>query len=172
MRPTFAIAPLVLALSSLLVLGCKAKPSEKACAEAIQNMRHITGQDMSDVGAAPEVLIRSCRGNSSKESVECMRAAKTEEDLVRCEGEAGEKFFREAEEERKKNQEKNAAKSKDEQSAKPLPAPDTKVPAPAPAVPAIDAEELPAGGTSTDAQPEAAGEDSVTGDNKVGAGTP
>ncbi|MCP4443765.1 MAG: hypothetical protein GY811_00270 [Myxococcales bacterium] len=84
--------PLVLALglgTAGMGLGCKAKPSEKACGEAIENIRDITKQGANDVGADPVAAIRSCRGNSSKEAVECMRVAKTLADLEKCEGQAG-----------------------------------------------------------------------------------
>lgn len=84
--------PIVLALglgATGLGLGCKAKPSEKACREAIENIRRISGQDANTVGADPIAAIRSCRGNSSKEAVECMRVAKTLQDLEKCEAQAG-----------------------------------------------------------------------------------
>lgn len=111
MRPSFVYVPLALALSSVLLVGCKTKPSEKACKEAIENVRRISGQDMSDVGADPTAAIRSCRGNSSKQSVECMRTAKNIEDLRACEGEAGEAYFQEAAEHEKKQADESAAKA-------------------------------------------------------------
>ena len=82
-----------LGAASLGVSACKAKPSEKKCREAIENVRLLTSQTQSDVGADPKAAIRSCRANSSKESVECMINAKTEEDLAKCEGELGEETF-------------------------------------------------------------------------------
>jgi hypothetical protein len=97
------IAPLALALSASA--SCKSKPSEAACKDAINNMRKIYGQSASDVGADPKTAIRSCRGQSSKETVEFMRNAKTVEDLEKCEGEEGKKFLDEemkADEERLK----------------------------------------------------------------------
>ncbi len=107
MRRVFAFAPLALALCSLPTSACKAKPSEKACKEAIENVRRINRQDTSDVGADPTAAIRSCRGNSSKETVECMRTAKTQEDVRRCEGEEGEKYFNEAQEALEKQEAKS-----------------------------------------------------------------
>ena len=83
------VLPFALALglsTSAAGFGCKAKPSEKACREAIENIRRISGQDANDVGADPVAAVRSCRGNSSKEAVECMRTAKTITDLEACEG--------------------------------------------------------------------------------------
>jgi hypothetical protein len=75
-------------------MGCKAKPSEKDCKDAIENVRRINGQDSSDMGADPIAMIRSCRGSSSQKSVECMLKAKTQEDLQGCEGEVGGKYFK------------------------------------------------------------------------------
>lgn len=86
-----------LALSAALFLSlpaCKAKPSEEACKEAIDNVRRITEQSTSDMGADPIAMIRSCRGSSSKESVECMRVAKTLDDLNKCEGDIGDKYYK------------------------------------------------------------------------------
>ncbi len=85
------------ALLALLCVGttqsCKAKPSEKDCETAINNVRRINGQDSSDMGADPVAMIRSCRGSSSQASVECMMQAKTEEDLLSCEGDVGNDYF-------------------------------------------------------------------------------
>ncbi len=86
------VLPFVLALglgTTAAGFGCKAKPSEKACREAIENIRRISGQDANDVGADPIAAVRSCRGNSSKAAVECMRTAKTIADLEKCEAEGG-----------------------------------------------------------------------------------
>jgi len=86
------VLPFVMALglgTSAAGFGCKAKPSEKACREAIENIRRISGQDANDVGADPVAAVRSCRGNSSKEAVECMRVAKTITDLEKCEAAGG-----------------------------------------------------------------------------------
>ncbi len=86
-RSSHILLLLVLMLGVGLGSACKTKPSEKACKEAIENVRRITTQSASDVGADPIAAIRSCRANSSKEMVECMRTAKTEDDLAKCEGE-------------------------------------------------------------------------------------
>lgn len=78
-----------LAMAAALSLGvqaCKAKPSEEACKDAIENMRSIYGQDSNEMGADPIAAIRSCRAQSSKETVECMRTARTPADLAKCEG--------------------------------------------------------------------------------------
>ncbi len=85
-----------LLLLALLVVGtqaCRPKPSEKDCRAAINNVQHIYNQGSSDIGADPAAVIRSCRGNSSQKSVDCMIAAKTEEDLTACEGDVGTKYF-------------------------------------------------------------------------------
>lgn len=94
------LAARLLSYSSLALLlvgsvACKAKPSEKACEEAINNVNKILGQGSNDMGADPIAVIRSCRGNSSIESVECMRVAKTTEDIKLCEGDIGDKYFQE-----------------------------------------------------------------------------
>ena len=83
----FALA-LVLSAAGL-GMGCKAKPSEKSCREAIDNIRRISGQDANKIGTDPIAAIRSCRGNSSKAAVECWRQAKTEADLEKCEKQVG-----------------------------------------------------------------------------------
>jgi hypothetical protein len=126
--------------------ACKAKPSEQACKEAIDNVRRITEQSTSDMGADPIAMIRSCRGSSSKASVECMRVAKTLEDLNKCEGEIGEKYYKD---------EVKAAEDKMKKSD------DTETPpaedaAPEPAVPAASdagsAAEAPAEAPAADKQ--------------------
>jgi hypothetical protein len=100
MTPVFKsriFSVLRLALVSLLfvgTMGCKAKPSEKDCKDAINNVRRINGQEGSDMGADPIAMIRSCRGSSNQKSVDCMLKAKTGADLVGCEGEAGGKYFK------------------------------------------------------------------------------
>jgi hypothetical protein len=94
--PSRIFGLLRLALVSLLfvgTMGCKAKPSEKDCKDAINNVRRINQQDSSDMGADPIAMIRSCRGSSSQKSVDCMIRAKTEADLQGCEGEIGGKYF-------------------------------------------------------------------------------
>ncbi len=91
------IGLLPLALLSLLFVapaGCKAKPSEKDCKAAINNVRRINQQDSSDMGADPIAMIRSCRGSSNQKSVDCMIRANTEEDLRKCEGDVGDKYFK------------------------------------------------------------------------------
>ncbi len=88
MQRTSHILTLLVLMLSIGVgsIGCKAKPTEKSCKEAIENVRRITTQSASDVGIDPSAAIRSCRANSSKKMVECMRTAKTEADLATCEG--------------------------------------------------------------------------------------
>jgi hypothetical protein len=103
-------------------MGCKAKPSEKDCKDAINNVRRINGQDSSDMGADPIAMIRSCRGSSSQKSVECMLKAKTQDDLQGCEGEVGGKYFKsEKEATEKRIKESGGADEGDEKPKEELP---------------------------------------------------
>jgi hypothetical protein len=133
----------LLILGTLGPMGCKAKPSEKDCKDAINNVRRINKQDSSDMGADPVAMIRSCRGSSSQKSVDCMIAADSEEDLRACEGESGEEYF---------NKEREAAEKRLKESgggAEPEDAAST-VAAPADAAPT---EATPSDAAPTDATP-------------------
>jgi hypothetical protein len=85
--------------------GCSStKPDEERCRLAVDNIRAINRLDDADVGARPEAMVRSCRAQSSRDAVECMIAAKTVEDLQKCEGDVGADYYereREAEEAKK-----------------------------------------------------------------------
>ena len=94
--------------------GCKAKPSEEACRDAIRNQRVIAGLSTSDVGADPIAAIRSCQGGSSKETVECMRGAKSLEDLQECEGDVGKKYFEDEEKAREDRMKKSSEEAEAE----------------------------------------------------------
>jgi hypothetical protein len=106
-----AIATILLA-GSLLTAACGSpKPSEERCRLAVDNIRAVNRLEKADVGAKPDTMVRSCRANSTREAVECMISAKTVEDLQKCEGEVGAKFYdRAAEREAKeKNQDSDTA---------------------------------------------------------------
>lgn len=60
--------------------------NEEACKEAIENIRRLSGLGANDVATDPTAAIRSCRNNSNRESVDCIRNAKTVPDLEKCEG--------------------------------------------------------------------------------------
>ena len=70
--------------------GCSTKPSEEACEKAVNNIRKLTGQSNTDIGADKRAAIRSCRAQSSKETVECMAEARTPEELFACGGKMAE----------------------------------------------------------------------------------
>jgi hypothetical protein len=67
--------------------GCTSKPSEEACEKAVNNIRKLTGQSHTDIGADRRAAIRSCRAQSDKKTVECMAEARTAEELFGCGGE-------------------------------------------------------------------------------------
>jgi len=88
----FAITIALLACGLLVACG-SSKPSADECKAAIENMRQIRGTSKVDTGADPRRAVRSCQGNSSKKTVQCFINAKTTEDLDKCEGSTGEKYF-------------------------------------------------------------------------------
>lgn len=66
--------------------GCSTRPSEEACEKAVTNIRKLTGQTHTEMGADKRAAIRSCRAQSSKDTVECMAEARTAEELFACGG--------------------------------------------------------------------------------------
>ena len=71
-----------------MLLGSPAacnRPSEGDCKKAIANIRLLAGTENDDFGD-PEAAIRSCRGNASKDSVNCVVNARAPADLEKCEG--------------------------------------------------------------------------------------
>jgi hypothetical protein len=73
------------ACASLACAACD-RPSEKKCQEAVDNIQKITKTDEHAIGPDPRAAVRSCQANASKDAVECMIAAQTLEELVKCEG--------------------------------------------------------------------------------------
>jgi hypothetical protein len=67
----------------VLAFGCN-KPSEENCKKAVENMRELLGTD-NGVSSDTTAAVRSCKGGSTKASVDCAIAAKTVEDLEKCE---------------------------------------------------------------------------------------
>lgn len=66
--------------------GCE-RANEEKCREAVRNVFRITqADDTQNAGPDESAAIRSCRANSSRETVECVIAAKTLQDLEGCEG--------------------------------------------------------------------------------------
>src|SRR5687768_15793865 len=79
-----------------LAAGCGGRPSEEACGRAVDNIRRLTGQSRIDVGADQSAAVRSCRSQSSRDTVECMAEAQSTEELYRCGGELADKLREEA----------------------------------------------------------------------------
>jgi hypothetical protein len=103
---TWLLAPLLAgALAFAGCDSCSTKPSTEECEKAIENVRRIRSLEGADVGADPRAAVRSCRGNSNKETVRCFVAARTEEDLRACEGAVGEKYLEQEREIQRKRQE-------------------------------------------------------------------
>jgi hypothetical protein len=55
----------------------------------VENIRRLSNTERSEFGTDPSAAVRSCRANASKESVQCMIAARTQADLIACEGQKG-----------------------------------------------------------------------------------
>jgi hypothetical protein len=72
--------------------GCSTKPSEEACEKAVSNIRKLTKQSNTEIGADKRAAIRSCRAQSSKDTVECMAEARTAEELFACGGKMAEQL--------------------------------------------------------------------------------
>jgi hypothetical protein len=81
---------LPLAIGLALLGACSTKPSEESCEKAVNNIRKLTGQSHTDVGADKRAAVRSCRAQSSKDTVECMAEARTAEELFACGGKMAE----------------------------------------------------------------------------------
>ena len=78
------IAALVLALAA--ATGCSKTGNEDRCREAVENIFHITGLDKTGSGPDVHAAVRSCRANASGAAIDCMIAAKTTDDLAKCDG--------------------------------------------------------------------------------------
>lgn len=88
-------------LIGLCLLGaCDTKPSEESCEKAVENIRKLTGQSHTEMGADKRAAIRSCRAQSSKDTVECMAEARTAEELFACGGALAEQLKKQAEADR------------------------------------------------------------------------
>jgi len=103
---------LLIAASTASTMACN-KPTDDECHKAVSNIRRLTGTANSSFGADPQAAIRSCKGNASKESVQCMMNAKTVEDLQKCEGTASEKFIKAEEEAEQKRRDEWKKKQDD-----------------------------------------------------------
>ena len=74
---------LVLVVLGLESVACN-KPSESSCRKAIRNMQRLIGTDKLHSAQNVESAVRSCRGASHKDSVECAIQAQTLEQLKHC----------------------------------------------------------------------------------------
>jgi hypothetical protein len=72
------------AVGLLLLAGACNKPEAEDCRKAIQNMQELLGTDNLNKGFDLESEVRRCKGGSSKEAVQCAAAAKTVEELHKC----------------------------------------------------------------------------------------
>ncbi len=88
MRPACSL--LCAAGLAAMLAGCARKATEEACDKAIANIRKLTGQAHSEVGADRRAAVRSCRAQSSRDTVECYVEAQTTEELFGCGGELAE----------------------------------------------------------------------------------
>jgi len=126
---------------ALLLLGgaasCSTKPSEESCEKAVNNIRKLTGQSHTDIGADKRAAIRSCRAQSSKDTVECMADARTSDELFACGGKMAEGVKKLLEEQKKEAKDRKDAKEAPPAPAPtPAPAPEQTAPTPAPEEPA------------------------------------
>jgi len=71
---------------SALVFACGSKPSEESCEQAVDNIRKLTNQTHTSLGADREGAVRACRAQSSGKTVECMAEARTQQELFGCGG--------------------------------------------------------------------------------------
>lgn len=78
-----ALVTALLLVSAWTSAGCGQKPSEEACKAAVENLNAI--YKAKDTDAERAAAVRRCRARSTKESVACMTAAKTQADAQACE---------------------------------------------------------------------------------------
>ncbi|HEX4422855.1 MAG TPA: hypothetical protein VH165_33295 [Kofleriaceae bacterium] len=75
----------VAAISGLASVGACDKPTPDDCRLALENIQKLMGTASPDHSAdSLATEIRSCRGGSSKESVQCATKANTLEELKAC----------------------------------------------------------------------------------------
>jgi hypothetical protein len=70
-------------LAVAMLAGCN-KPAEEDCRKAIRNMQRLLGTDKLHSAQNVESAVRSCRGASTKKSVECAIQAQTLDQLKQC----------------------------------------------------------------------------------------
>ncbi|MBA3463888.1 MAG: hypothetical protein H0T46_28280 [Deltaproteobacteria bacterium] len=60
------------------------KPSEESCQKALANMQTLLGTEHLNDGTEMQGEVRRCRGGSSRKAVDCAVAAKTLDELKKC----------------------------------------------------------------------------------------
>lgn len=73
-----------LAIGLLFVAAACNKPDMDDCRKALDNMQHLLGTENISKNGDNEGDVRRCRGGSTRDSVKCAIAAKTMDDLKRC----------------------------------------------------------------------------------------
>jgi hypothetical protein len=71
--------------AAVLAAACE-KPKEEDCQRAVDNIRKLYGTDNSTQGVQPRAAVRACRGSATRESVRCVAAAQSLEQLAACTG--------------------------------------------------------------------------------------
>jgi hypothetical protein len=74
---------LLAVLAVAMLAGCN-KPAEEDCRKGIRNMQRLLGTDKLHSAQNVESAVRSCRGASTKKSVECAIQAQTLDQLKQC----------------------------------------------------------------------------------------
>ena len=74
----------VAVLAASATLGACNKPEEADCRKAIRNMQRLLGTDKMHSAQNVEGAVRSCRGASKKNSVDCAIQAQTLDQLKQC----------------------------------------------------------------------------------------
>jgi len=70
----------------LLLLAACGKPSEEDCRRALLNVQKIRGLSDSPNAPDPEPAVRKCRSTASKTQVDCLIAARSQQDIDACQG--------------------------------------------------------------------------------------
>jgi len=70
---------------AVALAGC-GKGNEERCQAAIENIFSLTGIDKTSSGPDMHAAVRNCRSKASGAAIDCMIAAKTLEELEKCEG--------------------------------------------------------------------------------------
>jgi hypothetical protein len=77
--------PMRFALLLLLLAAC-GRPSEEDCRRALLNVQKIRGLADSPNAPDPEPSVRKCRSTATRSQVNCLIAARTEQDVAACQG--------------------------------------------------------------------------------------